>query len=451
MAEEEEALEQARQNAAQQQEQDRLDALLMQQQTFVPDEANDYGGYRVIAVLDNDTNDESAIDARNKKSFVADDGARYKWDEEEQDWVVDDGDGDGDGDMEADEGNKEDDEESEGEYTAKKRHLDNSDDEDPDEFVSGQSAEGSATHLTEDPQKNKKKRKPRKKRHKGPNTWIYVDGLPADITIEEIKDHFSKVGLIAISPFDQQPRIKIYTEAEDSNICKGDCTLCYNAEESVQLAVDILNGGYIRPNYKINVTRATFNSNSGMKDETAQPQQQTKSSIPRRPSGLTQAQIKVAKNAMKQALAWNEDDDIGVSKTSALKIVVLEGMFKLSDFADPNFEEELQVDVATECEKFGPLDKLTLFSSNPRGIVVVKFKTAFAAQECIRVMNGRYFGGVKIKCYFWDGVTNYSIIATSDERAEELENQEESRLNEFGDWLEKEQEVLPEEFQLRTE
>ena len=55
-------------------------------------------------------------------------------------------------------------------------------------------------------------------------------------------------------------------------------------------------------------------------------------------------QVKVARSAMKQALAWNEDDDIGVKKAAALKIVVLEGMFSPTDFeSHPSFEEELQV------------------------------------------------------------------------------------------------------------
>lgn len=38
-------------------------------------------------------------------------------------------------------------------------------------------------------------------------------------------------------------------------------------------------------------------------------------------------QVKVAKSAIKQALTWNEDDDIGVSKAAALRIVVLEGTY----------------------------------------------------------------------------------------------------------------------------
>jgi hypothetical protein len=39
----------------------------------------------------------------------------------------------------------------------------------------------------------------------------------------------------------------------------------------------------------------------------------------------------------------------------------------------------------------------------------------------------------------------------SDQQEDEEEKQEEHRLDEFGDWLEQNQEELPEEFILRTE
>ena len=81
----------------------------------------------------------------------------------------------------------------------------------------------------------------------------------------------------------------------------------------------------------------------------------------------------------------------------------------------------------------------------------MKFSTSYAAQECIRLMNGRFFGGSQLKSYFWDGVTNYSVTVHSAEHEEEEEKAEAARLDEFGDWLENEQEDLPEEFKLRTE
>lgn len=152
------------------------------------------------------------------------------------------------------------------------------------------------------------------------------------------------------------------------------------------------------------------------------------------------------------------------------------------------------MDIAEECEKCGVVEKITLFSQNVRGIVVVKFSTSYAAQECVKLMNGRFFGGRKIKSFFWDGVTNYTVTSSSmrriggkkrdsdeqkeravevgegqpgsgsgnsdgqpnlreeDEDDEDDEDRvESSRLDEFGDWLEHEQEDLPEEFRLRTE
>jgi HIV Tat-specific factor 1 len=332
----------------------------------------------------------------------------------------------------------------------------------------------------------KKKRKNRKK--KRPNTWIYIEGLPPDITVEEIKQHFSKVGLIALSPYDQQPRIKIYKEVDTNNetVCKGDGLLCFAVEESVKLAVEILDGGYIRPNYRISVTKASFDqqqhhhhhdSTTAGASTTNNPAQQTLM----KPPVISQTQIKIARTAMKQALAWNEDDDIGIAnKSSALKIVVLEGMFsqqeiqKLTSIQPPNhphtttttttttddnehplveqFFKELEEELTAECqEKFGEIDKLTIFTKNPRGIVVIKFKTAFAAEECIRIMNGRYFAGKRLKSYYWDGVTNYSIVIQSKDDEEEIEKDESKRLDEFGKWLDEQQEDLPEELRLRVE
>ena len=81
------------------------------------------------------------------------------------------------------------------------------------------------------------------------------------------------MGLIALSPYDQQPKIKIYREDPTTATtatttaapalppCKGDCLLCYNSEDSVKLAIDILHDGYIRPNYQVSVTRAEFTPN----------------------------------------------------------------------------------------------------------------------------------------------------------------------------------------------
>ena len=40
--------------------------------------------------------------------------------------------------------------------------------------------------------------------------WIYVEGLPADVTPEELCDHFGKCGVIAADPESNAPKVKIY-------------------------------------------------------------------------------------------------------------------------------------------------------------------------------------------------------------------------------------------------
>jgi HIV Tat-specific factor 1 len=370
-----------------------------------------------------------------KKYFVADDGKRYVWDDEEDDWVEHEG------------SVSSDDEDGGG---------DSSGDEAGDGARGGGAAQGKAgakseTKEEEAGEKEKRIRKKKNKKKRGAtdgnsasNTWIYVNGLPKDVSIDEIRDHFSKVGLIALNPFDQQPRIKLYREAD--NTLKGDCSICYNSATSVQMALDLLDGGYIRPNAKISVCRAEF-----QKRETGGVDGDDTVAKKRARVPASQAQKRVAKNAISQALAWNEDDDVGVSKHKALKIVVLEGMFTLEEISDDAFLEELEADIATECEKFGGIEKMTVFSKNPRGIIIVKFATAFAAQECVRVMNGRYFGGRKIRSFFWDGATNYSVSASAAEAEAAAEEEEKERLDEFGDWLDSQQEELPEEFALHVE
>ena len=48
---------------------------------------------------------------------------------------------------------------------------------------------------------------------------------------------------------------------------------------------------------------------------------------------------------------------------------------------EPGFKEEMKRDVLEGCEPFGAVDKVTVFDSNPDGVVVVKFKQANAADS----------------------------------------------------------------------
>jgi RNA recognition motif-containing protein len=64
--------------------------------------------------------------------------------------------------------------------------------------------------------------------------------------------------------------------------------------------------------------------------------------------------------------------------------------------AEPTLAAELKEDVAAECAKIGPIERLKMFQGNPEGVMSVRFKMEEAAEECIKLMNGRFFGGRRI-------------------------------------------------------
>ncbi len=101
---------------------------------------------------------------------------------------------------------------------------------------------------------------------------------------------------------------------------------------------------------------------------------------PKKQLQVGEARLKTARRAAKQALSWNDEDDTGLTK--GLKIVILENVFDPSEIQkDKGFVHELQTDISEECEKLGPVEKITVFSRNPLGPVAVRFGIAYAAEE----------------------------------------------------------------------
>ena len=85
--------------------------------------------------------------------------------------------------------------------------------------------------------------------------------------------------------------------------------------------------------------------------------------------------------------------------------------------ATPGFFEELQEDLGEECGKMGPLEKVTIFERHPEGVVILKYGTAFAAEQCVKLMNNRFFAGRKLQCFYWDGATDYTKAVYVDRSA----------------------------------
>jgi len=89
-------------------------------------------------------------------------------------------------------------------------------------------------------------------------------------------------------------------------------------------------------------------------------------------------------------------------------------------------EQELKVEIE---EKIGSVAKIDFFRENPLGVCKLRFLSSLHADECILLMHERFFDTRKLKCFFWDGKTDYKLVRES----EEVLN---ARINEFGDWLE---------------
>ena len=120
--------------------------------------------------------------------------------------------------------------------------------------------------------------------------------------------------------------------------------------------------------------------------------------------------------------------------------MIIEGIYTEHEVTTLNkgrvefFMEELEIELRGEIEAtMGKVERMQFFPENPgKGVVKIKFETGLSADECIKVMSGRFFDGRQLHAFFWDGKTDYRIVRESND---ELNR----RIDDFGKWLEEEQ------------
>lgn len=94
---------------------------------------------------------------------------------------------------------------------------------------------------------------------KSKNTAVFVTHLPLDATQDEIVSCFSKCGLIEEDD-DGEPKVKMYA-AGDGDMFSGEALVVYFKEDSVNLAVNILDDTELRlgdETTRMRVQRAEF-------------------------------------------------------------------------------------------------------------------------------------------------------------------------------------------------
>lgn len=121
---------------------------------------------------------------------------------------------------------------------------------------------GSRVDTVEGPSKRGRNEKPPPPERKSKNTAVYVTGLPLDTEFDEIMERFSKFGVIEEDD-EGEPKVKMYAREDGS--FSGETLVVYFKEDSVVLAINILDEAELRlgdPSSVMHVSRADFSHKS---------------------------------------------------------------------------------------------------------------------------------------------------------------------------------------------
>ncbi|XP_018006860.1 HIV Tat-specific factor 1 homolog [Hyalella azteca] len=269
----------------------------------------------------------------------------------------------------------------------------------------------------------KKKEEEKKKSDKKPagwfeaddahNTKVYVSQLPTDMTEQQFVDLMQKCGLVLKDPETGDYKVKLYKD-EKGNF-KGDALCTYIKVESVLLALQIIDGSCLGPRgaHRVKVERAKFQM-KGDYNAALKPKKKKKKLIEK----LQKKQEKL--------FAWTPEPLRG-QRGKHENVVVLRNAFAPSEFVD-HAEKILShtESLRAQCTSFGSVKKLELFDRHPEGVVKVTFSEVEAADLCIASMNKRLYNGRTLSVAVWNGVENFKVEETEEEKAERLK-----KWNEF--------------------
>ncbi|KAJ7680313.1 hypothetical protein DFH06DRAFT_1162606 [Mycena polygramma] len=283
-----------------------------------------------------------------------------------------------------------------------------------------------------------KKEKPPGER-KSKNTAVYVTGLPVDTEADELVERFSKCGVVEED--DQgEPKVKMY--AKEDGTFSGEALVVYFKEDSVVLALNILDDAELRfgdPSTVMRVARADFgHKNSGGGGGGGG------SDKPRKTMDKKKASRRIGK-MQKKLLEWDDEDGFGpmlqpedsanvANKNS--RVVVLKHMFTLQRLEeDASLLLDLKEDVREECASLGEVTNVVLYDKEPEGVMTVKFRDPISAQACVVKMNGRFFDGLRVEASLYSGKQRFKRSGAGDEIEGDSDDAEKKRLDSFAQWL----------------
>lgn len=229
------------------------------------------------------------------------------------------------------------------------------------------------------------------------NTKVYVSNLPPDITEEEFVDLMQKCGLVMRDPHTGKMKIKLYKEP-NTDILKGDGLCTYIRVESVDLALNLLDGSDYKGR-KLKVERAKF-------------QMKGKYDPKLKPKTKKRKEKQKIKRMQEKLFDWRPEKLKG-ERAKHEKVVILKNVFEPSMFdTDVSLILEFQNDLRTECSKYGEVRKVIIYDRHPEGVAQINMSCPEEADECVNVLNGRWFGKRLLTAEIWDGKTKYKIAET---------------------------------------
>jgi HIV Tat-specific factor 1 len=237
--------------------------------------------------------------------------------------------------------------------------------------------------LGQDPGPSTKKGKKGKngEQRKSKNTAVYVTGLPPDTEPDELVERFSKCGLIEEDD-SGEPKVKLY--ARDDGSFSGEALVVYFKEDSVTLALNILDDAELRigeRSTRMSVRQAEF----GHKHEAGSVEGSEHAKV-RKTIDKKKATRRIGKmqkcgllsfiepcylRLLRKLTEWDDEDGFGPTVTEEDKtheanrtsrVVVLKHMFTLQELEeDASLLLDLKEDVRDECSSLGEVTNVVLY------------------------------------------------------------------------------------------
>ncbi|CAO1368194.1 unnamed protein product [Diamesa serratosioi] len=235
------------------------------------------------------------------------------------------------------------------------------------------------------------------------NTKVYVSNLPLDITDEEFSELMAKCGMVMK---DAKGLLKLKLYREKSGELKGDGLCHYIKIESVELALNVLDGSDVRGK-KISVQRAEFQMR-GEYNPALKPR-------------VRKNEKEKQKKIQEKLFDWRPEKMRG-ERAKHERTVIIKNLFEPELFdREVHLILDYQNDLREECVKCGTVRKVTVYDRHPEGVAQISMGDPEEADLLIQLMNGRFFGQRKLVAEAWDGKTKYKIAETEDDKNARLD------------------------------